>query len=230
MDIEFSILENYADLPHRPLPANKFYPDWFKNLPSTTLSGASTLKRCPPMADMFSMGYIIPTWSEFTLTPNSRGQYSLDTRMLVLHTPLEGDRPVIEGQDTKQYENTPWQGKTIMKIHSPWVVKTPPGYSLMLLPLFGRHNKGIEPIPAIIETDEYTVSLSIFFQITAKLGETIHIRPGEPLVQIIPYKRDIWNSKYTIKNLIEHAQIANKLKTYITSGYRRFWHKKKQFN
>jgi hypothetical protein len=230
MNIEFSILENYADLPFHPAPANNFYPDWFKSLPATTPQGISTLKRCPPMVDMFSMGYIVPAWCEFTLTPDFRGQYNIDSRMPVLHLPFEGDRPLVQGQNPQQYVGTPWEGQTVIKIHSPWIVKTPPGYSLMLLPLFGKHNQGLEPISAILESDNYNVTLSIFCRITAKPGEQIHVKPGDPLVQLIPYKRDTWHSKYTIKKLIDHARIANKLKTYITSGYRRFWHKKKEFN
>jgi hypothetical protein len=229
MEIEFSLLENYANIEHKPVPASQMYPSWFKSLPATTPEGMSTLKRCPPMTDMFSLGYIIPMWTEIKMTPTSQG-YHIDTRMPIIENPLEGSRQTLSAQYPQQYQNTPWQDYQVIKLSSPWVVKTPPGYSLMILPLFGQHGCPVEPISAIIEADEYQIALSITCKIVANQGEVVHLLPGMPLAQLVPFKRETWTSKYSIKSLVEHAKIANKLRTYITSGYRRFWHKKKEFN
>jgi hypothetical protein len=229
MEIEFSLLENYLHIEHKPLPAGKFSPSWFKTLPPTTNTGLSTLKRCPPMTDMFGLGYIMPMWAEFKLIPTAQGTYHVHSRMPTIENPFEGSRNSMQYQFPQQYKDTPWEDYQVIKVTSPWVVKTPPGYSLLILPLFGQHGTALEPIPAVIDADQYHVSLGITCRVKYNPDVDLSLLPGDPFVQLIPFKRDEWTAKYSIKKLIDHAKVANKLRTYISSGYRRFWHKAKVF-
>ena len=229
MEIEFSLLENYSHIEHKPLPATKCYPDWFKAMPAVTADGKSTLKRCPPITDIIGMGYIIPVHAEFQLTPHLNGGYHVDTRMPYIENPFEGNRVSLEYQFPQQFKGSPWEPYQIIKLTTPWVVKTPPGYSILILPLLGEHEADLIPLPAIIDTDQYHVSVGITCKVKFDSDKVILLKPGQPLVQIIPFKRDDWTSKYTIQPLIQHAKIANKLRTFISSGYRRFWHKTKIF-
>jgi hypothetical protein len=54
------------------------------------------------------------------------------------------------------------------------------------------------------------------------------IPEGTPIVQVIPFKRDAWNSeKGTKKNIIKNDQTLRKLKVLLYNSYKRqFWTRK----
>ena len=57
-----------------PVPASKFWPEWFKKQKTPEISptqesidrgGPKTVKSCPGILDVLNMGYIIPLWSDY---------------------------------------------------------------------------------------------------------------------------------------------------------------------
>ncbi len=68
--------------------ANKFYPEGWKKHPayikqkiypgnpeSSLTVDAPTIKKCPGFIDLFNNGFIIPSWSDFGVEINSRGEF-----------------------------------------------------------------------------------------------------------------------------------------------------------
>ena len=66
--ITFTCAEHLLDVIPHPVKASKALPSWFKQLKprieNTDMSEASTAKKCIPMVDAMSQGYIIPLWGE----------------------------------------------------------------------------------------------------------------------------------------------------------------------
>ena len=66
--IKFSTDEELLGLIPHPVPAKKAMPDWFRKLkptaPGQSLAEGTTAKRCVPVLDAVSQGFIIPLWSD----------------------------------------------------------------------------------------------------------------------------------------------------------------------
>ena len=67
--INFVCAEHLVDVIPHPVPANKAMPKWFKSLPpsvkNTDVDMGRTVKKCIPVLDAVSQGYIIPLWCDF---------------------------------------------------------------------------------------------------------------------------------------------------------------------
>jgi hypothetical protein len=224
--IEFSLLETFSGIEHMPIPAKKSMPTWLKDLPGD-VKGVPTLKKCPPLLDTFGFGYIVPTWQEFELIPHE-GLYHFKSGIAHIVSPYEQIRPICSYQFPEQYKNTPFDQYQIIKLQSPWVIKTPPGYSLLVMPLINTTNElPFEVIPAVIDADVYHVNFGFTCKIKFDPNKSYNIQPGIPLAQLIPIKRDKWKMTTTETSLLAHAKIKNRLRTFIMSGYRKlFWQKK----
>jgi hypothetical protein len=80
------------------------------------------------------------------------------------------------------------KGDFIFKTISPWRIITPPGWSVLQLPLFYHFNKEWSVLPGIIDTDIFPeVNQQILYH---NNGKEIFIKRGEPFVLYIPFKRD----------------------------------------
>ncbi len=224
--IEFSTLEPFSNITFKPLPAKKVPPAWLKNLSAESANGAPTAKKCPPFVDTFSLGYIIPAWQEFSLIP-TENFYNFRAGVTHIHSPYENPRPVCSYQFPEQYAKTPLEGYHVIKIQTPWIIKTPPNISILILPPFGSEHTVIEAIPAVIDSDAYHVNFGFTCKIKFDPTKEIVIQPGTPLAQIIPFERKSWNMLHTTTSMLDHSKFSNKLKSYIMSGYRKlFWQKK----
>jgi len=66
--IKFTCREELLDAIPHPVPAAKAMPEWFKaisrDIPNQDLTKSGTIKRCIPVLDAVSQGYIIPLWSD----------------------------------------------------------------------------------------------------------------------------------------------------------------------
>ena len=226
--IEFSVLEPFKEIPVTPLPAKKALPDWLKTMPSE-INGMPTAKRCPPFTDIFSLGYVLPNWQEIELTPNGE-IYNFRAGITHIHSPYENPRPVCSYQYPDQYKGTHLEGHQVIKFQTPWIIKTPPGVSIMVLPLTGHNDLPFEAIPAVIDTDTYHTNFGFTCKIKNKTLEPINLQPGVPLVQIIPFERTNWKMEMSVTSMLNHSAVANKLKTFIMSGYKKLFWKKKDFN
>jgi len=175
-----------------PKPSNKFIPDWWKNLPAIKpINGIDesivlNVKSCPAFPDYFSQGFIVPMWADTVLFydedsdvwkwrssfPNSNWTNHLNEQFII------SAKPNI-------FENI---GKFVFKTNSPWNLITPPGYSVLQLPVFYHFNPDISVVPGVLATDvRHELNLQLIFHSNKK---EIFIERGTPLVQYIPFKRN----------------------------------------
>jgi hypothetical protein len=174
-----------------PVPASKFWPQWFKDQ-STSFSdgtanreGINTVKSCPAMLDVLNMGYIIPLWTDFKLmrTPdNNNIQWlSPNPQMFPITTHPE--------EQIDAYPFGPNTFKGTVKLINPWQVRTAPGYSCMFVsPYYHKHNN-LEVLVGSVDTDRYHEAHVNTF-LTSATNEEVKLDYGMPLMQVIPYKRE----------------------------------------
>lgn len=219
-----------------PKPAKSFIPNWYKEANSFVGNKkvpvareqdggetASTIKKCMPVFDSLTAGYIIPL-------PNDVG-ITIEDGISVFRVPPA--RPFIDKHSEKQTQNHPDiknPKQPSPKFVNTWVIKTPPGYSCLFVTPFHRDNL-FKLFEAIVDTDTYNGAIEFPFELKEVGWEGI-IPAGSPMVQIIPFKRESWN--YEISDSNEDRGLQEKFYRSVRSVFfeaykTKFW-QKKEFN
>jgi len=173
--------------PH-PYAANHAVPDWVRQIPMNRGEGDEkpTVKRCPPFLEALTAGYIIPFPLDCSFTIDSDGRLQIDF-----------DRArytAVSAHHRVQYEGTPFQNAAVVKFHNPWVIRTPAGYSTLFVQPFNRFGIPFVNLSGIVETDDYYREVHFPAICTMQRGTSFTIRAGTPMAQLVPIKREAWNS------------------------------------
>ena len=204
-----------------PKPASKFIPEWYKNIESY-LNGkkepggqggtSATVKKCMPVFDAITAGYIIPSPADIYISvKDGEPYYEWSNFGLIQFHPVE------------QASSHPAQnGHAYPKWMNPWAIKTPPGYSLLFIqPL---HRESVFTIlPGIVDTDSYSAQVNFPFVLNNPKFEGV-IPAGTPLAQVIPIKREVWHMQYGDAG---QDRVTSRMHTKIFDRYKTlFWNKK----
>lgn len=236
--IEFFCESDIIDAIPHPVPARKVMPDWYKKMPqdrSTGLDFMRTAKMCIPLRDCLTSGYIIPLWEDMRIQTTDMQEPDHPTiRYKWTRNVSKDNQGAISNHNPKQTQEMPITdtplGDVPLKFNSPWIIRTPPGYSCLFTMPFNRYDQNFEILSAIVDTDQYFNKISFPF-IWLKPGICETLEKGTPLVQVTPFKRTEWNSK--IKPITEKekslwTKVNNQINTVWKHGYRTtFWSKKK---
>lgn len=220
-----------GSIPH-PKPASKFIPSWYKDLkkeyrcPMSDPVVPATLKQCVPVRDMMTSGYIIPAWCDLLFKRDSKGKLHVGN----LRLPAEFNGLYNMGfsaHDVNQVKGTPLEafcdGDKMMKLNNPWMIKTPSGYSCLLMAPF-YETSDITILPAVVDTDKHLLHTNFPCVISS---DEAFVKKGDPLVQVIPFKRDSWTSEIEAIDTQEQASSLVQFVTEIKSKYTtKFWERK----
>ena len=113
-----------------------------------------------------------------------------------------------------------------VKIHQPWLIKTPPGYSSFVYQPHYFFNKKLEILPGIIDTDVYTEPVSL---VGILHGEQAILEPGDPLVVVFPFKRESWQMETKKLDHLPTSLFKFMLLKVWHGTYQKLIHNKKHF-
>ena len=215
----------------QPRPASEFVPEWYKNTKSYVNNEKkplgdgqipSTIKRCVPVFDAITSGYIItvPVDIYVSIKTDENGNKGQSFEWPALE-PLGFH--VIEQAPEHPQAKPPY---AYPKFNNPWAIKTPKGYSTLFVQPFHRESP-FTIFPGIVDTDRYTTNVNFPFVINDPNFEGL-LKQGTPMAQVIPIKRNSWNMKIgNEKNLLEHKESANRVALRFFDKYKyMFWDKK----
>jgi hypothetical protein len=205
--IEFFCREELYGVIPEPIPAYKNIPEWWKKLSNTNNdkdqfgSPAMTAKKCLPLLDAMSYGYIIPLQGDLHVISNSDKSVirTIDPPSLKLcefHS-LEQ----VGGKSAPGYPTKPF------KFINHWCIKTAPGWSTLFVPPLNRVNEPFTCFSGLVDTDKYYKEVN-FPAIWHAVNFDDKLPAGTPLVLAIPVKRDIM-----VKNPIIRAMTEKEEKT-----------------
>lgn len=185
----------------------------------------------PALHDYLHMGYVIPLWTDLRLervNVNAAGQPYQDVngpyiRWQTAHGafPIEfhGHDQIKDAEPLEPPQNIQQAVKPIC----PWLVETPPGWSILVLPLVLHERQRkvpLEPLPGIVNTDHW-------HQIHAPcrwrdVDTVMTMKAGTPFMHIIPFNRD-GALEAEFKLITDQARLANLAGTLsdFSGGYRR---------
>lgn len=189
-----------------PMPASKNMPEWYRAQPGTiedptgTMmsqygSPTSTVKKCMPIFDAITGGYII-------VAPMDIYVDATDPAKLIFNAPMamaqfKGD--MFATHDRQQYANMPINPdihhRDLLRIMPFWAVSTPKGYSTLFTNPIHRDDSPLFAIAGIIDTDGFPSDGHLSFLVKKDFKGII--KQGTPLVQVIPFKRENWKMETT---------------------------------
>jgi hypothetical protein len=228
-NIKFLIVEDHEQ--HKPQPASKFVPDWYKNMDTVIDTGKSlsqkqpvldglTIKKCMPVFDALTSGYIIPTPVDVYITQKDNMPW---------YTWSSKDFEFIQFHSEKQALTHPYyKGLPYPKFINPWGVETPPGYSCLFVTPF-HHSLDFTIFPGVVDTDKYTDGVNFPFTLTNLDFEGV-IPAGTPMAQVIPFKRDSWKTTWgDAKERDKALKVYNRVQTQFFNVYKTLWRSKKEY-
>jgi hypothetical protein len=187
------LIEFHTEAPGKfpePYPAKAGVPDWLKRMPTgvpnPTQGGPEipTIKQCPPFIEAMACGYIIPLAADVTLTRDSQG---------TLNFKSVGWK-AIDSQHPLQYAGSPFEGDLIVKFMNPWTIRTSPGYSTLFLPPLNQFTLPVQVLSGLVETDTYYRPVHFPSICLMAPGATVTLPRGTPIAQVIPIRREDWQS------------------------------------
>lgn len=233
--IIFTDVHNPEGVLEKPKPASEYIPEWYKNAKSYVspdgkkrpmLEGehdhtvTATIKRCMPLWDMMTAGYIIETPLDIYVHQTENGPYF----QWVSET-------AITFQPEEQLQAHPAFPKDRLgvRIIHPWSIKTPKGWSILIMQPTHRENTPIQILPGIVDTDNYSLPFNMFIILSDPHFEGL-IPAGTPFAQVIPFKRETWTSKLGNQNeRKKYESDFAKFKTIFFDRYKKFWWHRKEY-
>ena len=207
--------------PH-PQPASRMIPNAYRKVERFTYKDLhrATVKTCMPFLDSMTAGYIIPFDQDYIIDP------------------VENDftiSPASQAHNEHDYHNknqlpVEWHSKTgehAGKFINKWLIKTPPGYSCLFVHPMNRYDEDrFKIIEGIVDTDTYISTINFPF-ILLKRDKQFLIKKGDPMVQVIPFKRESWKKWSGYYHEKKHIKtIFNLTSLWINKYKQLFWHKK----
>jgi hypothetical protein len=230
MEIKFlSPNKEMSQIRMKPIPANQLIPSWWKDMPIYSNPSQKldldphptvTAKKCFPLLDAISSGYIMRLWSDILVTQTDEGPY----------LKWSTQDPVADAWSWAQsagYEIPDGYDKTVFKYLHGWVVETPKNYSCLVTHPFGYNKLPFRTLTGIVDTDELKTHANSPFVV--KKGFEGIILKGTPMFQIIPFKRDEWKSTIKIMDEGEMYVRRENIASTIVSSYGNFMRKNKKF-
>jgi len=211
----------------KPVPAKNYLPNWFKQCPMHTTDrlefdseGESnlTMKACVPFVDTFLTGYIQETWCDVYINTNT-GEYRFSTSPQIM---------THRAEDKQHYPKIQNFNKQEFVWHQVWIPELPEGYSMLYTHPLNRYDLPFKSLSGIIDHDGLIMEKIATHPFFIQEGFEGIIPKGTPMFQMIPIKRESWQSSFEEYNenlLIE----SGKIRQFFTGGYKKLFWKKKDY-
>jgi hypothetical protein len=208
-----------------PKLASKLIPDWYKKIesyidgkkePDGAGAGKATIKKCIPVFDAITAGYIIESPADVWVSIKEGEQYFewSDLGLITFHPIIQAPNHPVK----KEFAYPKWM--------NPWSIITPKGYSVLIVQPFHRESV-FTILPGIVDTDQYYPPINFPFVINDSKFEGL-IPKGTPIAQVIPFKRESWNMQLGGNEELEKIKkVHSKLLSKFFDRYKSmFWTKK----
>jgi Family of unknown function (DUF6065) len=203
--IEFYCHPDIEGVIPEPRSAVKNLPQWFKDLEPTYDNSDSsrdsfgnkpmTAKKCLPMLDAMSFGYMIPLAADLHVLSNHD-----NTKIQVTNPP---GLKVCEFHESGQVGGDHKLGMkhgNPLKFINHWFIRTAPGWSVLFTAPLNHFNQPFTCLSGFVDTDAYP-NLVNFPAVLNVYDADIHIPAGTPLVTAIPVKRNSFPKKPPIRSM-----------------------------
>ena len=223
-----------------PKSADKSVPDWYKQLtsyisgekkPNGNGNTESTIKRCMPVFDAITGGYIIYTYVDVFVTQKLvLSEDETSTKETFPYYEWPSFKP-IAFHPVEQAPNHPNRKNlqtSYPKWNNPWSIKTPKGYSCLFTQPMHRDSP-FTILDGIVDTDRYTAPVNFPFVLNDWKFEGV-IPAGTPMAQVLPFKREKWQLEIgKNEDLREQLEVTRYLRTSFFDSYKNKFRQPKEY-
>ena len=208
-----------------PISAMKSIPEWYKLMDeyiggkkeAIDTSASATIKKCMPVFDAMTAGYLLFTPVDVYVKQSEDGPYySWASQDVISFHPIE------QADKHPAKNNFPYP-----KWVNSYGVKTAPGYSTLFIQPMHHPNTIFTILPGVVDTDTYFAPVNFPFVLNDTSFEGL-IPAGTPMAQVVPFKRDSF--KMEIGNEKDIKDIGNVVAQLATKWFNKyksmFWHRK----
>ena len=242
----------------KPKPASLVVPDWYKHMesyvdgekkPDITGATTATVKKCMPVFDALTAGYILVTHKPIYISQQTveygdgefyrkTGQVKLLTEEEVKEQGLTTTQPYYEW-DTNQpiafhpKDQAPEHPNnnghmSYPKWLNPWSIKTEPGYSTLFIQPVHRESV-FTILPGIVDTDTFDAPVNFPFVLNDINFEGT-IPAGTPMAQVVPFRRESWEMEIgNHEDVVRQTETTNLLKTQLFDSYKSQFRQAKEY-
>ncbi len=210
-----------------PVPARKLIPDWYrdtqsyifgKKQPNGAGNTSATIKKCMPVFDALTAGYILLLPADVFVSQRDGNPYFewANYGLLEFH-------PVEQAPAHPAHNGLPYP-----KFINPWGIRTPKGYSTLFVQPFHRESD-FTILPGVVDTDVYVSQVHLPFVLNDTKFEGL-IPAGTPIAQVIPFKRDDWKMDIGGKaDIQEVAYVDTRLQSKFFERYKTMFRSSKEY-
>jgi len=223
-NIKFTNTSGYKDL-LKPVPAYTMVPDWYKQTdsyvggekkPNGDGNTLATIKRCMPVFDAITAGYLILLPADVWVSIKDGNQvFEWSSFNLISFHPIN-QAPLHPAKNEHPYA----------KFNNHWAIKTPKGYSVEIIQPVHRESV-FTILSGIVDTDTYYAPINFPMTINDPNFEGM-IPKGTPIAQVIPFKREEWEMEINSEESESRNKNIEKLTSKPFDRYKDFfWNQKK---
>ena len=219
---------------YHPVPASKNIPDWYKNLDSYMTEGkrpdgsggtGATAKRCMPIFDAITGGYIIFTHADLWVSQKEDENGKKHPFYEWSHFNAISFHPK---QQMPEHPNDTGHEVSYPKWSNAWSITTPPGYSCLFISPLHRETP-IMVLPGVVDTDTYTAPVNFPFVLRDPKMDGL-VPAGTPIMQVIPFKRETWSMEYgDAEDFKKQFEATTRLQTLFFDRYKRMFRQPKEY-
>jgi len=207
----------------QPIPAKDCLPEWYKKQqsyidqkkrPDGSGNTTATIKKCMPVFDAMSAGYIIFSPVDLYVSRKEDGQTWYEWPSL----------DIITFHSKNQADKYPSTQISFPKWTNAWGIKTEPGYSVLFInPM--HHDSPIRILEGIVDCDQYVAPVNFPFILADENFEGL-IPAGTPIAQVIPFPRTSYKMEILFDSRAAHECTRNLKSKFFDSYKIQFWKKK----
>ena len=225
-------IELATDFPYIEIakPAKNYVPEWYGKT-KAFLNGSSdpALRSCVPFLDSFLTGYIVTTFCDLVVEQTVHGPMikwpGQTSETADYWEPLQArgpevsyPMPVPNGYSEKHFV---W--------NNPNLIRTPKEYSILITQPLNQYDLPFFTLSGIVDSDIDILS-SGRIPFFVKEGFQGVVPKGTPIFQIIPIKRDSWQSIHNQELVKDNRRRLWQVGTVINGWYRKNIWVKKEYN
>ena len=214
-----------------PRPAAYYIPEWYKKTPKFSEKNPDWgedgnnrpgVKSCAPFLDAYVNGYIQETWQDIRVrVDDATGRIDVDF-------PTEPDIVSNREKISIPVSNDFYDIEFIWK--TPWIPRTPEGWSIMFAPLPNRLELPFTCATGIIDSDNFYHSPFGNFPFYIRKGFRGIIPKGTPMFQMIPIKRESWQADVKEWDRVDTYKRQHVISSKVMGAYRKLFWVKKEFS
>lgn len=212
-----------------PVPAKKEIPKWFTEASRYWFPDNEeflSFKTCPALIDAFLSGYVLRTPCDIKISIDKKN------KNFIVDVPDLGYKDFCEKRSEIPFFPKPFGFSEAFHWYPNWMPGLDSGYSALYIHPINRYDLPFITVSGIIDSDKANTPGLIPFFLKDNFEGVIS--KGTPFIQIIPFKREEWESDeilYSMSEISErHDKQASMYRIPGGGGYKKNIWSKKVFN